>query len=108
MRLLIKVCLRGFLNYFAYQPSVLIELQFCRRVVVIMYYRFYFYMPTLHQLVSEQGQVPTMAQKGVRVGKPVVVDDKYECDEVSCDAQLEMFFQQMEEWFDTLSKQLAP
>ena len=30
----------------------------------------------------------------------------YECDKVACDAQLEAFFQQIEEWFDALSKQL--
>ena len=49
-----------------------------------------------------------MAQKGVRGGRLVAIDDKYERDEVSRDAQLEMFFQRMEEWFDKLSKQLAP
>ena len=108
MRLLLKVCLRGFLNYFTYQPSVLIELQFCGRVVVIMYYRFCLYMSTLHQLVSKRGQVPTMAQKGVHGGRLVAIDDKYERNKVSCDAQLETFFQQMEEWFDMLLKQLTP
>ena len=47
----------------------------------------------LHQLVLEPSQVPTMAQRGVRGGKPVAIDDVYECDEVACDAQLEAFFQ---------------
>ena len=31
----------------------------------------------------------------------------YECDEVACVAQLEAFFQRIEEWFDVLSKQLT-
>ena len=31
----------------------------------------------------------------------------YECDEVAHDAQLKVFFQQTEEWFDALSKQLT-
>ena len=48
-----------------------------------------------------------MAQRGVRGGKPVAIDDMYECDEVARNAQLEAFFQQTEEWFDVLSKQLA-
>ena len=61
----------------------------------------------LHQLVSEPGQVPTMAQRGVRGGKPVAVDDVYECDEVARNAHLETFFQRIVEWFDALSKQLT-
>ena len=48
-----------------------------------------------------------MTQRGVRGGKPVAIDDVYECDEVAHDAQLEAFFQQIEEWFDVLSKQLT-
>ena len=48
-----------------------------------------------------------MAQIGVRGGKPVAIDDVYECDEVARDAQLEAFFQRIEEWFDALSKQLT-
>ena len=31
----------------------------------------------------------------------------YECDEVACTAQLEVFFQRIEEWFNALSKQLT-
>ena len=31
----------------------------------------------------------------------------YECDDVARDAQLEAFFQRIEEWFDALSKQLT-
>ena len=42
-----------------------------------------------------------MAQRGERGGRLVAIDDIYECD-----AQLETFFQRMEEWFDALSKQL--
>ena len=48
-----------------------------------------------------------MAQRGACGGKPIAIDDVYECDEVACDAQLEAFFQQIEEWFDALSKQLT-
>ena len=48
-----------------------------------------------------------MAQRGVRGGKPVVIDDVYECNEVARNAQLEVFFQRIEEWFDALSKQLT-
>ena len=50
-------------------------------------------MPTLYRLVSEPSQVPTMAQRGVHGGKPVAINDVYECDEVACVAQLEVFFQ---------------
>ena len=73
------------------------EFRFRRRVVVIVCYRFCFYMFTLHQLVSEPSQVPTIAQRGVHAGKPVAIDDVYECDEVARDAQLEAFFQRIEE-----------
>ena len=45
-----------------------------------------------------------MAQRGVRGGKPVAVDDVYECDEVARNAHLERFFQRIVEWFDALSK----
>ena len=48
-----------------------------------------------------------MAERGVRGGKPVAIDDVYECDKVACTAQLEVFFQRIEEWFDALSKQLT-
>ena len=48
-----------------------------------------------------------MAQRGVRGGKPVAVNDVYECDEVARNAQLEMFFQRIVESFDALSKQLT-
>ena len=48
-----------------------------------------------------------MAQRGVRGGKPVAIDDMYECDGVARNAQLEVFFQQIEEWFDALSKQVT-
>ena len=43
-----------------------------------------------------------MAQRGVRGGKPIAIDDVYERD-----TQLEAFFQRIEEWFDALSKQLT-
>ena len=48
-----------------------------------------------------------MAQRGVHEGKPVAIDDMYECDEVARDAQLEVFFQWTNNWFDALSKQLT-
>ena len=48
-----------------------------------------------------------MAQRGVHGGKPVAIDDMYECDEVARDAQLEVFFQRTKKWFDALSKQLT-
>ena len=48
-----------------------------------------------------------MAQRGARGGRPVAIDDVYECDEVARDAQLEVFYQRTEEWFDALSKQLT-
>ena len=47
-----------------------------------------------------------MAQ-GSHGGRHAVVDGEYECDEVARNAQLEAFFQQIEEWFDALSKQLT-
>ena len=45
-----------------------------------------------------------MAQRGVHGGKLVAIDDVYECDEVARNAQLELFFQRIEEWFNVLSK----
>ena len=48
-----------------------------------------------------------MAQRGVRGGRLVAIDDMYERDEIARDAQLETFFQRTEEWFDALSKQLT-
>ena len=96
-----------FLYYFAYQPIILVELRFRRRVVVIVCYRFCFYMFTLHQLILEPSQVPTIAQRGVHAGKPVAIDVVYECDEIARDAQLEVFFQQTKEQFDVLSKQFT-
>ena len=48
-----------------------------------------------------------MAQRGACGGRPVAIDDMYECDEVARDTQLEAFFQRTEEWFDALSKQLT-
>ena len=40
-------------------------------------------------------------------GTHAVVDGEYECDEVARTAQLEVFFQRIEVWFDELSKQLT-
>ena len=40
-------------------------------------------------------------------GRHAAVDGEYECDEVACNAQLEAFFQRVEEWFDALWKQLT-
>ena len=48
-----------------------------------------------------------MAQRGACGGRPVAIDDVYECDEVARNAQLEVFFQRTEELFDALSKQLT-
>ena len=48
-----------------------------------------------------------MAQRGACRGRLVAIDDVYECDEVAHDAQLEVFFQRIEEWFDAFSKQLT-
>ena len=48
-----------------------------------------------------------MTQRGACGGRPVAIDDMYECDEVARDAQLEAFFQRTEKWFDALSKQLT-
>ena len=45
--------------------------------------------------------------RGSHGGRHAVVNGKYECDEVACNAQLEAFFQRIEEWFDALSKQLT-
>ena len=48
-----------------------------------------------------------MAQRRACGGRLVAIDDVYECNEVARDAQLEAFFQRIDEWFDALSKQLA-
>ena len=48
-----------------------------------------------------------MAQKGACGGKPIVIDEVYECDEIARNAQLGAFFQGIEGWFDALSKQLT-
>ena len=48
-----------------------------------------------------------MAQKGACGGRPVAIDDVYEHDEVTHNAQLKAFFQRIEEWFNALSKQHA-
>ena len=48
-----------------------------------------------------------MAQRRACGGRPVAIDDVYEHDEVARNAQLEAFFQWIEEWFDALSKQLV-
>ena len=45
--------------------------------------------------------------RGSHGGRHTAVDGEYECDEVARNAQLEVFFQQIEEWFDALSKQLT-
>ena len=45
--------------------------------------------------------------RGSHGGRHAVVDAEYECDEVARNAQLEVFFQRIEEWFDALSKQLT-
>ena len=45
--------------------------------------------------------------QGSHGGRHATVDGEYECDEVARNAQLEVFFQQIEEWFDALSKQLT-
>ena len=45
--------------------------------------------------------------RGSHGGRHADVDGEYECDEVTRNAQLEVFFQQIEEWFDALSKQLT-
>ena len=47
-----------------------------------------------------------MAQ-GSHGGRHAAVDGEYECDEVARNAQLEAFFQRIDEWFDALSKQLT-
>ena len=48
-----------------------------------------------------------MAQRGACGGRPIAIDDMYECDKVARNAQLKAFFQWIEEWVDALSKQLA-
>ena len=45
--------------------------------------------------------------RGSHGGRHAVIDGEYECDEVARNAQLEAFFQRIEEWFDALSKQLT-
>ena len=45
--------------------------------------------------------------RGSHGGRHAAVDGEYECDEVGHDAQLEAFFQRIEEWFNALSKQLT-
>ena len=45
--------------------------------------------------------------RGSRGGRHAAVDGEYECHEVARNAQLETFFQLIEEWFDALSKQLT-
>ena len=45
--------------------------------------------------------------RGSHGGRHAAVDGQYECDEVARNAQLEAFFQRIEEWFDALSKQLT-
>ena len=45
--------------------------------------------------------------QGSHGGRHAAVDGEYECDEVARNAQLEAFFQRIEEWFDALSKQLT-
>ena len=48
-----------------------------------------------------------MAQREAHGGRLVAIDDVYERDEVAHNAQLEAFFQRIEEWFDALSKYLT-
>ena len=57
-------------------------------------------------MVSKPSQVPTIAKRGVHGGRPVAIYDVNERNEVARNAQLEAFFQRIEEWFDALSKQL--
>ena len=45
--------------------------------------------------------------RGSHGGRHADVDGEYECDEVARNAQLEAFFQRIDEWFDALSKQLT-
>ena len=45
-----------------------------------------------------------MAQRGACGGRHVAIDDMYERDEVAHNAQLEAFFQRIDEWFDAFSK----
>ena len=47
-----------------------------------------------------------MAQ-GSHGERHAVIDGENECDKVARNAQLEAFFQRIEEWFDMLSKQLT-
>ena len=48
-----------------------------------------------------------MVQRGACGGRPIAIDNVYECDEVVREAQLEAFFQRIEEWFNALLKQLT-
>ena len=48
-----------------------------------------------------------MVQRGACGGRPIAIDNVYECDEVAREAQLEAFFQRIEEWFNALLKQLT-
>ena len=43
--------------------------------------------------------------RGSHGGRHAAVDGEYECDEVARNAQLEAFFQQIEEWFDAVGSQ---
>ena len=45
-----------------------------------------------------------MAQRGASGGRPIAIDDVYECDEIARNVQLGAFFQRIKEWFDALSK----
>ena len=51
-------------------------------------------------------QVPTTA-RGSCGGRHAAVDGEYECDEIARNTQLKAYFQQMEEQFEALTKQLA-
>ena len=48
-----------------------------------------------------------MVQRGACGGRPIAIDNVYECDEVAREAQLKAFFQRIEEWFNALLKQLT-
>ena len=43
--------------------------------------------------------------RGSHGGRHAAVDGEYDCDEVARNAQLEAFFQQIEEWFDAVGSQ---
>ena len=42
--------------------------------------------------------------RGSHGGRHAAVDGEYECDDVARNAQLEAFFQRIEEWFNALLK----